>query len=144
MRVGVTLEETVVLVGWRRRSGSRVLAGMKAEAVLHASRGADAGVIAETVERAERTVQEWPADWRATRMRRVPAGHAGNQDAPGPGRARGEPGRARKQEPETILARPPSRTGARAGFRDAPAIRDVVKILSDARRLIQNPCRTQS
>ena len=83
VRVGVAPEETAVLVGWRRRSGSRVLAGMKAEAVLHASRGADAGVIAETVERAERTVQEWPADWRGTRMRRVPAGHAGNQDAPG-------------------------------------------------------------
>ena len=99
VRVGVAPEETAVLVGWRRRSGSRVLAGMKAEAVLHASRGADAGVIAETVERAERTVQEWPADWRATRMRRVPAGHAGNRDAV-------EPVRARKQEPETILARP--------------------------------------
>ena len=99
MRVGVAPEETAVLVGWRRRSGSRVLAGMKAEAVLHASRGADAGVIAETVERAERTVQEWPADWRATRMCWVPAGHAGKQDAV-------EPVRARKQEPETILARP--------------------------------------
>ena len=99
MRVGVAPEETAVLVGWRRRSGSRVLAGMKAEAVLHASRGADAGVIAETVERAERTVQEWPADWRATRMCWVPAGHAGNRDAV-------EPVRARKQELETILARP--------------------------------------
>ena len=99
VRVGVAPEETAVLVGWRRRSGSRVLAGMKAEAVLHASRGADAGIIAETVERAERTVQERPADWRATRMRRVPAGHAGNRDAV-------EPVRVRKQEPETILARP--------------------------------------
>ena len=99
VRVGVAPEETAVLVGWRRRSGSRVLAGMKAEAVLHASRGADAGVIAETVERAERTVQEWPADWRGTRMRRVPAGHAGNRDAV-------EPVRVRKQEPEAILARP--------------------------------------
>ncbi|ERK62510.1 hypothetical protein HMPREF0682_1090 [Propionibacterium acidifaciens F0233] len=99
VRVGVAPEETAVLVGWRRRSGSRVLAGMKAEAVLHASRGVDAGVIAETVERAERTVQEWPADWRGTRMRRVPAGHAGNRDAV-------EPVRVRKQEPETILARP--------------------------------------
>ena len=139
VRVGVAPEETAVLVGWRRRSGSRVLAGMKAEAVLHASRGVDAGTIAETVERAERTertVQEWPADWLATRMRRVPAGHAGNQDA-------AEPVRARKQEPETILARPPSRTGARAGFRDTPAVHDVMKILSDARRLIQNPCRAQ-
>ena len=99
VRVGVAPEETAVLVGWRRRSGSRVLAGMKAGAVLHASRGADAGIIAETVERTERTVQERPADWRATRMRRVPAGHAGNRDAV-------EPVRARKQEPETILARP--------------------------------------
>ena len=72
---------------------------MKAEAVLHASRGVDAGVIAGMVERAERTVQEWPADWRGTRMRRVPARHAGKQDAV-------EPVRVRKQEPETILARP--------------------------------------
>ena len=79
VRVGVAPEETVVLVGWRRRSGSRVLAGMKAEAVLHASRGVDVGVIAGMVERTERTVQEWPAEWRGTRMRRVPAGHAGNE-----------------------------------------------------------------
>ena len=76
---GSPRKETVVLVGWRRRSGSRVLAGMKAEAVLHASRGVDVGVIAGMVERTERTVQEWPAEWRGTRMRRVPAGHAGNE-----------------------------------------------------------------
>ena len=102
VRGGVAPEETAVLVGWRRRSDNHVLVRMKAEAVLHASRGVDAGIIAETVERAERTertVQEWPADWRATRMRRVPAGHAGNRDAV-------EPVRVRKQEPETILARP--------------------------------------
>ncbi len=37
VRVGVAPEETAVLVGGRRRSDSRVLAGMKAEAVLHAS-----------------------------------------------------------------------------------------------------------
>ena len=99
VRVGVAPEETAVLVGGRRRSGSRVLAGMKAEAVLYASRGVDVGVIAGMVERTERTVQEWPADWRGTRMRRVPAGHAGNRDAV-------EPVRVRKQELETILARP--------------------------------------
>ena len=99
---------------------------MKAEAILYASRGVDAGIIAEMVERAERTVQEWPADWRGTRMRRVSAGHAGNQDA-------AEPTRTQKQEPKTTLAQPPSRTGARTGFRDTPAVHDVVKILSDAR-----------
>ncbi len=122
---GSPRKETAVLVGWKKRSDNHVLVRMKAEAVLHASRGVDTGIIAETVERTERTVQEWPADWRATRMCRVPAGHAGNQNA-------AEPARARKQEPETILARPPSRSGVRAGFRDVPAIREVVKILFDA------------
>ena len=72
---------------------------MKAEAVLHASRGVDAGVIAGMVERAERTVRERPAEWRGTRMCWVPAGHAGNRDAV-------EPVRVRKQELEAILARP--------------------------------------
>ena len=124
VRVGVAPQETAVLVGWRRRSGSRVLAGMKAEAVLHASRGADAGVIAETVERTERTVQEWPTEWWATRMRRVLTGHAGNQNA-------AELTRTQKEELKAILAQPPSRTGVRAEFWDVPAIRDVVKTLSD-------------
>ena len=124
-RSGSPRKETAVLVGWKKRSDNHVLVRMKAEAVLHASRGVDVGVIAETAERTERTVQEWPADWQTTRMRPVPAGHAGNQNA-------AEPARARKQEPETILARPPSRTGARAEFWDAPALREVVKTLSDA------------
>ena len=68
------------------------------------------------VERAERTVQEWLAEWWATRMCSVLTGHAGNQDA-------AEPARTRKQELETILARPPSRSGVRAEFRDVPALR---------------------
>ena len=116
VRVGVAPEETAVLVGWRRRSDNHVLVRMKAEAVLHASRGVDVGIIAGMVERAERTVQERLAEWRGTRMRRVPAGHAGNRDA-------AEPARARKQEPKAVLARPPSRSGVRAGFRDVPALR---------------------
>ena len=33
------------------------------------------------VERAERTVQEWLADWQATRMCSVLTGYAGNQNA---------------------------------------------------------------
>ncbi|WP_315334464.1 hypothetical protein [Propionibacterium acidifaciens] len=83
------------------------------------------GIIAEMVERAERTVQEWPAEWRATRMCSVLTGHAGNRDA-------AEPARAQKEELETVLARPPSQAGVHAEFWDVPAIRDVVKTLSDA------------
>ena len=125
MRVGVAPEETAVLVRWRKRSDDHVLTRMKAEAVLYAPEGVRTGIIAKIVERAERTVQEWPAEWRDTRMRRVLTGHAGNRDA-------AEPARAQKEDLKAILARPPSRTGVHAGFRDAPAIREVVKILFDA------------
>ena len=98
---------------------------LKTEAILYASRGVDVGIIAKMVERAERTVQERLADWQATRMCSVLTGHARNQNA-------AEPALAQKQELETILARPPSRTGVHAEFWDVPAIRDVVKILFDA------------
>ena len=120
------MEETVVLVGWKKRSDNHVLVRMKAEAILYASEGVSISIIAKMVERTERTVQEWLAEWQATRMRRVPAGHAGNQDA-------AEPARARKEDLKAILARPPSRSGVRVGFWDVPAIRDVVKIWFDAR-----------
>ena len=124
MQVEVTPEETAVLVGWRKRSDDHVLVRMKAEAVLYASRGVDVDIIAETVERTERTVQEWPVEWQATRMCSVLTGHAGNQNA-------AELTRTRKQELKAILARPPSQAGAHAEFWDVPAIRDVVKILFD-------------
>ena len=100
MQVGVTPEETAVLIRWKKRSDNHALVRMKTEAILHASEGVGIGIIAKMVERAERTAQEWPADWRATRMRSVLTGHAGNQNA-------AEPARAQKQELETILARPP-------------------------------------
>ena len=100
MQVEVTPEETAVLIRWKKRSDNHVLVRMKAEEILYASRGVDVGIIAEMVERTERTVQEWLAGWQATRMCSVPAGHAGNRDA-------AEPARAQKQELETILARPP-------------------------------------
>ena len=128
VRVGVAPGETAVLVGWRKRSDNHVLVQMKAEAILYASEGVGIGIIAKIVERAgraERTVQEWPADRRGTRMYWVLAGHAGNQNA-------AEPARAQEEELKAILARSPSRTGVRAEFRDTPAIREVVRILSDA------------
>ncbi|WP_315335196.1 hypothetical protein [Propionibacterium acidifaciens] len=70
-------------------------------------------------------MQEWLAEWQATRMCSVLTGHAGNRDA-------AEPARAQKEELETVLARPPSQAGVHAEFWDVPAIRDVVKTLSDA------------
>ena len=100
VQVGVTPEETAVLVRWRKRSDNHALVRMKAEAILYASEGVSTSIIAKMVERAERTVQEWLADWRDTRMCSVPAGHAGNQNA-------AEPARARKQELKAVLARWP-------------------------------------
>ena len=124
MQVGVTPEETAVLIRWKKRSDNRVLVRMKTEAILYASEGVGIGIIAKMVERAERTVQEWLADWQATRMCSVLTGHAGNQDA-------AKPARAQKEELRAVLARPPSQAGVRAEFWDVPAIRDVVKTLFD-------------
>ena len=125
MQVEVTPEETAVLIRWKKRPDNHVLVQMKAEAILYASRGVDVGIIAEMVERAERTVQEWLADWQATRMCSVLTGHAGNQNA-------AKLTRDQKQELKKILAQPPSQTGVHAEFWDVPAMRDVVKTLSDA------------
>ena len=124
MQVEVTPEETAVLIRWKKRSDNHVLVRMKAEAILYASEGVGIDIIAKMVERAERTVQEWLADWQATRMCSVLTGHAGNQDA-------AKPARAQKEELRAVLARPPSQAGVRAEFWDVPAIRDVVKTLFD-------------
>ena len=124
MQVEVTPEETAVLIRWKKRSDNHVLVRMKAEAILYASEGVGIGIIAKMVERAERTVQEWLADWQATRMCSVLTGHAGNQNA-------AKLTRDQKQELKKILAQPPSRTGVHAEFWDVPAIRDVVKIMFD-------------
>ena len=106
MQVEVTPEETAVLIRWKKRSDNHVLVRMKAEAILYASEGVGIGIIAETVERAERTVQEWPADWRATRMCSVLIGHAGNQNA-------AKPARAQKEELKPSWpGRPPRRVSA--------------------------------
>ena len=124
MQVEVIPEETAVLIRWKKRSDNHVLVRMKAEAVLYASRGVDVGIFAELVERTERAVQEWLAEWRATRMCSVLTGHAGNQNA-------AKLTRDQKQELKKILAQPPSQTGIHAEFWDVPAIRDVVKIMFD-------------
>ena len=124
MQVWVAPEETAVLIRWKKRSDNHVLVRMKTEAILYASRGVDVGIIAEMVERAERTVQEWLADWRATRMCSVLTGHAGNQNA-------AKLTRTQKEELKAILAQPPSRSGVHAEFWDVPAMREVVKILFD-------------
>ena len=124
MQVEVTPEETAVLIRWKKRSDNHVLVRMKAEAILYASRGVDVGIIAEMVERTERTVQEWLAEWRATRMCSVLTGHAGNQNA-------AKLTRDQKEELKAILAQPPSRSGVHAEFWDVPAMREVVKIMFD-------------
>ena len=124
MQVEVTLEETAVLIRWKKRSDNHVLVRMKAEAILYASRGVDVGIIAKMVERTERTVQEWLADWQTTRMCSVLTGHAGNQNA-------AKLTRTQKEELKAILAQPPSRSGVHAEFWDVPAMREVVKILFD-------------
>ena len=124
MQVGVAPEETAVLIRWKKRSDNHVLVRMKAEAILYASEGVELGIIAKMVERSEKTVREWLADWQNMRMCSVLTGHAGNQNA-------AKLTHAQKQDLKTVLALPPSRSGIDAEFWDVSALRDVVKILFD-------------
>ncbi len=64
----------------------------------------------------------------------VLTGRAGNQNAT-------ELTRTQKEEPKAVLAQPPSQTGVHAEFWDVPALRDVVKILFDARHEPDSSCQ---
>ncbi|RLP05858.1 IS630 family transposase, partial [Propionibacterium australiense] len=124
MQIEVTPEETAVLIRWKKRTDNYVLVRMKAEAILYASEQVGINIIAKMVERSEKTVREWLAEWQDTRMCSVLTGHAGNQNA-------AKLTRAQKEDLKAVLAQPPSRSGIDAEFWDVPALRDVVKILFD-------------
>ena len=120
MQVDVTQKEHDVLLRWKKRSDTLVLVRLKAEAVLYASHGVDVDIIATMVDRTGRTVREWLADWRRTRLHSVVTGHAGNQNA-------AKLTRTQKEQLKEVLSLPPSESGIRADFWDVPALRDVVK-----------------
>ena len=117
----MTKEERDVLLRWKKRSDSFVLVRLKAEVVLYASRGVDVSIIAEMVDRSQRTVRNWLARWRLARLCSVVTGHAGNENA-------AKLTRSQKEQLKEILSGPPSQSGIKADFWDVPALRDVVKI----------------
>ena len=120
MRVDVTPEERDVLLRWKKRNDTLILVRLKAEAILYASRGVDPDIIAEMVDRRERTVKEWLSDWRRTRLHSVVTGHAGNENA-------AKLIRTQKEQLKEVLSLPPSQSGIQADFWDVPALRDVVQ-----------------
>lgn len=124
MQVDVMQEERDVLRRWKKRNDTLILVRLKAEAILYASRGVGVTIIAEMVDRAERTVREWLADWQRTRLHSVVTGHAGNQNA-------AKLTRTQKEQLAEVLSLPPSQSGITADFWDVPALRDVVKTRFD-------------
>ena len=120
MQIDMTNEERDVLIRWKKRSDTYKLVRMKAEAIVYAARGVGLDIIAEMVERTEKTVREWLSEWRRYRLGSVVTGHAGNENA-------AKLKRAQKEELEEILSKPPSESGVKAAFWDVPALRDVVQ-----------------
>ena len=120
MRVDVTGGERDVLIRWKKRADTYKLVRMKAEAIVYAARGVGLDIIAEMVERTEKTVREWLSEWRRYRLGSVVTGHAGNENA-------AKLKRAQKEELEEILSKPPSESGVKAAFWDVPALKDVVQ-----------------
>ena len=124
MKVDVAPEEFPILVRWKKRSDSLTLVRMKAEAVLYASEGVSSTVIAKMVERSERTIREWLADWRLYRMKSVVTGHAGNENA-------AKLTSDEKEKIEEALSKPPAESGIKAEFWDVPAVKNLVKTWFD-------------
>lgn len=116
--------ERAVLLNWKKRSDTMILVRLKAEAVLYASMGVAAEIIAMSVDRSERTVSDWLRDWNACRLQSVVTLHAGNQNA-------AKLTRDQKEELKEVLASPPSEAGVPADFWDVPALEDVVKTKFD-------------
>ena len=121
MQIDMTDEERDILIRWKNRSDNYRLVRVKAEAILHAARGVGLDIIAGMVERAEGTVREWLSQWWRARLSSVVIGRVVGGNA-----ARLK--RARKEELEEILGKPPSEAGVKAGFWDVPALKDVVSI----------------
>ena len=121
MQIDMTDEERDILIRWKNRSDNYRLVRVKAEAILHAARGVGLDIIAGMVERAEGTVREWLSQWWRARLSSVVIGRVVGGNA-----ARLK--RARKEELEEILGKPPSEAGVKAGFWDVPALKDVVSV----------------
>ena len=122
--ISVDPTERTVLLKWKKRGDTLSLIRMKAEAVLYASMGVEAEIIASTVDRSPRTVSDWLRDWNAVRLQSVVTGHAGNENA-------AKLTKDQKAELKRSLERPPSEGGLSAEFWDVPALEDVVKTRFD-------------
>lgn len=118
--ISVEPGEREVLLNWKKRSDTMILIRLKSEAVLYASMGVSAEIIATSVDRTPRTVAEWLRDWNASRLQSVVTEHAGNQNA-------AKLTREQKAELKELLKLPPSEAGVSAEFWDVPSLEDVVK-----------------
>jgi transposase len=118
--VSVDPAERAVLLNWKKRSDTMILIRLKAEAILYASMGVSAEIVASSVDRSQRTVNEWLRDWNTCRLQSVVTEHAGNQNA-------AKLTRDQKADLKIVLESPPSEAGISADFWDVPALKDVVK-----------------
>ncbi|MEJ2859503.1 IS630 family transposase [Saccharothrix sp. CCNWLW140] len=119
MIVEVERAEWDSLLRWKKRSDSFVLVRSKAEAVMLASKGVGADVIAAVAGRSEKTVKGWLRDWRARRLGSVVTGHAKNENA-------AKLTRVQKEQVRAALAAKPSESGIPVEFWDVPALANLV------------------
>jgi len=112
-------EERAMLMRWKKRMDTHRLIRLKTEALLLADAHVATAVIAQFVERSEKTVAGWLADWAKRRGASLATGHAGNQNA-------AKLTRDQKDEVAKILAAKPSEAGLTVEFWDVPALADVV------------------
>lgn len=121
MDIDLESDERSVLLRWKKRADEFILVRFKAEAVLYASEGVPAEIIARMVERSEKTVKGWLRDWRHRRLGSVVTGHAQNENA-------AKLTREQKEQVKEALEAKPSESGVPVQFWDVPALKKLVTI----------------
>lgn len=118
-KTDITDQEKVILKQYAK-SAPLILVRFKSQAVLLASSGVSANVIADYMDRQPKTVTQWLLDWQKRRMASLFTGHKHNTNAA-------------KLLPEDklflkeVLASPPSDYGLPKEFWDVPQLKDYVR-----------------
>lgn len=120
MDIKLEPDERAVLLRWKKRADEYFLVRFKAEAVLYASEGVPAEIIARMVERSAKTVKGWLRDWRHRRLGSVVTGHAENENA-------SKLTHEQKEKVKEALAAKPSESGIPVEFWDVPALENLIK-----------------
>ncbi len=119
----INVEEKELLQDYVKTS-SLVLVRFKAQAILLASNDVRTHVIADTMDKTERTVSDWLSAWRKQRLASLFSGHQGNDNA-------AKLTKDQKAQLKEVLQQPPSEYGIPKEFWGVPQLKSYLQATFD-------------